>query len=141
MDSQSKLADAGEKRSFRTRRLETRESCDSWTRTREIKATAPHIAFVSHQWTGFGKPDHTGTQYKCMVQACKALLFQGVRRSLRMGGHLLHPAGQFGPTAWFNRLSCRPRFPLSMDCFCSACVSARRNQHQAVHTANTLLRA
>jgi len=43
----------------------------------EIKATAPHVAFVSHQWTGFGKPDHTGTQYKCMVQACKVLLLQG----------------------------------------------------------------
>ena len=28
----------------------------------EIKATAPHIAFVNHQWTGFGKPDHIGIQ-------------------------------------------------------------------------------
>lgn len=32
-----------------------------------------HTAFVSHQWTGFSHPDHTGVQYKSMVTACSAI--------------------------------------------------------------------
>merc|ERR1719291_809186 len=33
-----------------------------------------HIIFISHQWTSFGHPDHSGRQHTSMVQACQKLM-------------------------------------------------------------------
>ena len=38
------------------------------------KKVAREVIFMSHQWTAFDEPDHTGLQYKGMVEAVDTVM-------------------------------------------------------------------
>jgi hypothetical protein len=41
---------------------------------KELKKGARRLIFISHQWTSYSVPDHSGQQYKCMVAAVNTII-------------------------------------------------------------------